>query len=305
MLKLSTIIISVLSATGAFGATAFAAKPTDKYASPQTGSPWIIEATEKECHLQRKFDSDDGILWLDIIKGGGPEQLDLLLSGPGVPKFRPGNYSWLSIKSRGNTRQYWAYFVTLRNDKGHILLAKDLSYWTFSNLQSDQILRVFSKSSDSVTLNFPINKNAFAKFDECYNNLLKSWGVNHEELALPAISPGESKSRDYGNQGTVTAQRSDMEKIPDDSGSWVSSSDWPREALLREMSGTTIAALTVDPSGRATACSIAVSSGHAPLDSRTCELLMSRARYQSSGSADESKSSRRAVERVRWVLPAP
>lgn len=86
-------------------------------------------------------------------------------------------------------------------------------------------------------------------------------------------------------------------------GTWASTSDYPVAALRERREGTTGFKLVVEASGRATACTITESSGHADLDKATCDNIVQRARFFP---AQDAKG--RAIEgawssRVRWQIP--
>jgi protein TonB len=58
-----------------------------------------------------------------------------------------------------------------------------------------------------------------------------------------------------------------------------SDSDYPAEAQQNGEEGTVRARLDIDASGRVARCTVIRSSGHALLDSATCNILRSRARF--------------------------
>ncbi len=61
--------------------------------------------------------------------------------------------------------------------------------------------------------------------------------------------------------------------------SYVSNDDYPASALRNEEEGTTRFRLTVGTNGRVTDCSVTSSSGSPALDSATCRIMRSRARF--------------------------
>ena len=61
--------------------------------------------------------------------------------------------------------------------------------------------------------------------------------------------------------------------------SYVSDDDYPASALRSEDEGTTGFRLTVGPDGRVTNCTVTSSSGSTALDTATCRILRSRARF--------------------------
>ena len=55
--------------------------------------------------------------------------------------------------------------------------------------------------------------------------------------------------------------------------------DYPPEALRKHEQGTAVVELTIDDQGRPKACRIVKSSGYKLLDDQTCDLIMSRAKF--------------------------
>lgn len=59
----------------------------------------------------------------------------------------------------------------------------------------------------------------------------------------------------------------------------ITGDDYPSSAMRNEEEGTVRVRLTVGPNGRVSDCSVTSSSGSSSLDSATCRLLKSRARF--------------------------
>jgi TonB family protein len=78
--------------------------------------------------------------------------------------------------------------------------------------------------------------------------------------------------------------------------------DYPMEALQREEQGTVTTSMQIDKRGRVNRCTVTVSSGSRSLDSRTCQILRSRARF-----APARDKAGRAIadvytQRITWRL---
>jgi TonB family protein len=80
-------------------------------------------------------------------------------------------------------------------------------------------------------------------------------------------------------------------------GGWISTDDYPEEALASELEGTVEFVLVVGKDGSVNDCKIVGSSGHDFLDAQTCSLLAERARFEP---ADASSTYR---SRVAWRIP--
>lgn len=86
--------------------------------------------------------------------------------------------------------------------------------------------------------------------------------------------------------------------------SYVSNDDYPDSAIRNEESGTTGFRLDVGPDGRVSNCTVTASSGSSSLDSTTCRLMRSRARFTPATNSSGAKVSDSVSGRIRWVLPA-
>jgi TonB family protein len=102
----------------------------------------------------------------------------------------------------------------------------------------------------------------------------------------------------------LSAETADLRK-PEaiDPGSWVTSEDYPAEALRAHAEGTVAFQLQVDATGRPGDCVVTGSSGNAVLDSVTCAIVKREAKFRPALD-DEGKPVRSAFEsRVAWQIP--
>jgi len=84
--------------------------------------------------------------------------------------------------------------------------------------------------------------------------------------------------------------------------SYVSNDDYPPSALRANEEGTTGFRLTVGPDGRVTACTVTSSSGSSALDSTTCRLMRSRARFTPARDSSGQPTTDSASGRIRWQI---
>ena len=86
-------------------------------------------------------------------------------------------------------------------------------------------------------------------------------------------------------------------------GQWATNADYPAAAMREEREGTSGFRLTIDASGLPTACDIVSSSGHADLDSTTCQLLIERARFRPGLDPAGKRVGGTYTNRIRWQIP--
>ncbi|MBV9929603.1 MAG: energy transducer TonB [Alphaproteobacteria bacterium] len=87
-------------------------------------------------------------------------------------------------------------------------------------------------------------------------------------------------------------------------GSYVSDADYPSDAVRREEQGATRFRLAVGPDGRVTGCTVTASSGSAALDSATCRLMKSRARFAPARDSTGNAVADAVTSTIVWRLPA-
>lgn len=83
---------------------------------------------------------------------------------------------------------------------------------------------------------------------------------------------------------------------------YVSNDDYPASALRNEESGTTGFRLTVGPNGRVTNCVVTSSSGSSALDSATCRIMRSRARFTPARDNRGNPTTDTVSSRITWRI---
>lgn len=86
-------------------------------------------------------------------------------------------------------------------------------------------------------------------------------------------------------------------------GRWVTNDDYARRWIMEEMAGTAKFALSIDASGRVTGCTITRSTGHAALDSATCDLVGKRARFDAARDGSGKPVAGSYSGTITWNIP--
>jgi TonB family protein len=94
----------------------------------------------------------------------------------------------------------------------------------------------------------------------------------------------------------------DIPPEPEQPSSWMSDEDYPAAAIRAGESGTAAIRLDVDSEGRVTGCTITASSGSATLDSATCRIMQTRARFRPARDGGKAVASTWS-SRITWRLP--
>lgn len=111
--------------------------------------------------------------------------------------------------------------------------------------------------------------------------------------ALPAAPPTPSDS---------APSASERARARANLASYVSNDDYPIEALRNEEQGAVGFRLDVGADGSVTACTVTSSSGSAALDSRTCEIMMARARFTPARDARGRPTPDQVSARINWRI---
>ena len=86
-------------------------------------------------------------------------------------------------------------------------------------------------------------------------------------------------------------------------GSYFSDADYPDDAQRNEQQGRTGFRVGIGTDGRVTDCSVTSSSGSASLDSATCRILKSRARFTPATDSSGNKVPDSFSSTITWRLP--
>jgi periplasmic protein TonB len=78
--------------------------------------------------------------------------------------------------------------------------------------------------------------------------------------------------------------------------------DYPQAAIRNDEQGAVTVRLTVGTNGRVSNCSVTSSSGSRTLDSATCRILQSRARFTPARDSQGNPTTDTVTQRIRWQL---
>ncbi|WP_162233695.1 energy transducer TonB [Sphingomonas sp. Leaf17] len=85
--------------------------------------------------------------------------------------------------------------------------------------------------------------------------------------------------------------------------SWISTDDYPTDAVRAGKEGTTAMLLTIGVTGAITDCRVIQTSGSESLDSATCRAFLRRARYTPAKDKDGAPVIAWDEKKVNWTLP--
>lgn len=86
-------------------------------------------------------------------------------------------------------------------------------------------------------------------------------------------------------------------------GEWVTAGDYPSVALRNDQEGTVGFLIDVDVNGVPSSCKVSMSSGSTVLDDATCQLIITRARFEPATDKKGRAISGTYANSVRWIIP--
>jgi protein TonB len=86
-------------------------------------------------------------------------------------------------------------------------------------------------------------------------------------------------------------------------GDWITSEDYPVDAMRLKVGGATGFRLSIDADGTVAACTVTASSGSDELDQTACQLLARRARFTPAMDASGHPIAATYSSSVRWQIP--
>jgi periplasmic protein TonB len=141
------------------------------------------------------------------------------------------------------------------------------------------------------------------------DNIPLDFGISDPIITLPgvdALTGPVVGPVDFGIPGpTPSASPFDPvgAKARGNPGQWVTNDDyrprWIRESLTGKASFT----LSIDASGKVTGCAITRSTGHAVLDTATCNLVSKRARFDAARDGNGKPVSGSFSGTITWNIP--
>ncbi len=86
-------------------------------------------------------------------------------------------------------------------------------------------------------------------------------------------------------------------------GRWVTNDDYRPRWIMEEMAGTARFTLAIDARGKVAGCTITRSTGHAPLDAATCDLVKRRASFDAARDGSGRPVAGSYTGTITWNIP--
>lgn len=116
-------------------------------------------------------------------------------------------------------------------------------------------------------------------------------GTGPVEFTIPGPAPSASPFKPVG-------------AVPrGNTGKWVTNDDYRPRWIREDMAGRAAFTLNIDATGKVAGCTITRSTGHAPLDAATCELVTERARFTAARDSSGKPVAGSYSGSVTWRIP--
>lgn len=271
--------ISLSSAVISFGIIpALAIEPL----TLKPSSKWFVNYGDDSCRLAREFGSDSAKQTLILERFGPGDTFNLALMGtaarantdnsPARIRFGPveavqkigyfmGDFGKgrPALLFRGSVRIAGANAAEIKQMRSlGPFEVKNFAAISTEREAAVTFLQISRTSGRSLILETGSLGKAFAALRKCTDDLMTTWGVNPEKYA--------KQSRAAMPDGSV--------------GPWITDGDYPQQAIAARQRGIVNFRLSVDETGKPTACHIQQSTSAKDFDAAVCASLMRRAKVR-------------------------
>lgn len=255
--------------------------PADAPLAPS--GKWVVEYGQSECVLSRSYGTAPAatIVGLKPAPLGG--SLEIAVIKPGVRAlYRTGKATLTLLPSQRVIESTYDTYGLRKTGQ------------TVSTVSTDEDVSADLENATSIKLDLgkdgvqfiaiPGVKKALAALETCQVDLLKGWMVDPAEREFYPGSPRATIAKSHPSE-------------------WISSADYPGEALQAEQEGSATALWKIAIDGRVKECRIVRSTGNAALDRATCAAFAKRARYTPALDKQGKPMEFHAMRHVIWRLP--
>jgi TonB family protein len=235
---------------------------------------WVVDWGEHFCTLVRRADAAVPFeIGLNQLPGGTGAHMVLLPHGSAT---LPSDITDIALLPSSRSFPVRPRFQ--ERPSGRVLILYGLPTEFRDALANAVTLEL--RSADAARLRVPLGRPtaAVAAHRRCVVEVAREWGI--DEAALGALQRGPVSTNNYGFHAN----------------------DYPALALRDSNQGRVVARIDVNAEGRAAGCTIVGSSGSRPIDTRTCEVVLRRARFTAPLDAHGRPTSVRFVALITWLI---
>lgn len=291
-----SIRILMLMALG-LDPTSSLAETGAKVTSLQPSSPWNLNYANDSCKIRRTFGAGKQLVYLEMARFSIGPNFQLGLAGSTLkPLLQGGKYS---VRFGNLATQTELSPISATNRDGQFV-----SLVNFGSLKATGLKAVVAEFADNqapasavsadeeaavTSITISNNKQVlilqtgslgpvFAAWRKCVNEIVRSWGVDPDNIKTRAFPIGSPAG-------------------------WVTSADYPLEALKESMGGNVDFRLSIDASGKVTQCAVLRAINETSFAKITCNLLTRRAHFTAALDMTGKAVPDYFISAVRFVIP--
>lgn len=247
----------------------------------EPNGPWTITEAADQCRLMRNFGSKEAPFVLRFARGSGIDNFDSVVAGSIIPDLNERITVRLRLVPGNQVQEFTAISTKIPGRKENFIRWFDGDATILDSVSDDQQIEFSVEGKFVVTLHAAKAKSALRGLTACHERLLNSWGL--DTAAQRALSKRATPRAPPAN--------------------WVTTRDYPNDALLRSISGSAIVLLTIDAGGNVTQCKVVMTAGLKSLDAASCNTLQLRAKYHPALDGQGKPVASQDIQRIRWLIP--
>ena len=265
------------------GANAMPA-PATTVAPLKPSGAWQVDYGENECRLIREFGTGEDKIWLRIARGPSLDKYDIMIGGTSLVLSKREVTMTINALPDGASVSTKAtpYIAQIDGKANNIYRSFDVYQAFFDGLTNTQVLSFKSGKTLDLTLQTNGIKKALVSLATCHDNLL----TTVFKLDLPLLRSYQS-----------------LPEPNKDLAWWVTTDDYPREALTNNWTGQVQFIVTVDDKGKPADCNVVISSGYPVLDQTACQFIMKRGSFTPAKDANGKAVTAPWIKGVNWQIP--
>ncbi len=271
----------------------------------EPASKWNAHYAEDSCQLLREFGDKANPVALRFVKFSPGDQFELSMSGNSLRKVSNAGSTDFQFGPNEQVQRLEYLPGTVGEKIRAIFLKGSMRIAPFSKAEEAVWVKMTAQNWSAIApigseraaavkellfgtkgrgqMTFVLGsmKAPFAALDTCLEKLLETWGVDVAKQkaatrpALPLTSPG----------------------------TWLSSSDYPTDAVFSGEQGLINFRLSVDATGKSTACHIQLSTRSKSFDDIVCRAMMRKAKFSPALDANGQAFPSYFRSRVLFVMP--
>lgn len=265
-------------------------------------SKWLLDYAPDNCQLSRAFGTGDDKIVVQFLRYEPSSPFDFNIFGKPIGenfnepvvriRFGPTGDFVRTDAMTGTAGGLPALFLFGRLDNLDPSTANSEEFTKLSPAERQRLLTVtpaveaavtnvtIRVSNRTITLNLGSMGPPMAEIRKCGDDLVKEWGLDPVEQEALAIGP----------------------KPKSNPGLWLSSSDYPQEALAAGHQAIVRFRLMIDASGKVTNCAVQSAIAKGNFGKISCDLLTRRARFEPALTTNGLAKASYYVGKVKWVV---